>query len=114
MLPRETKITPGSNLMWESSRMMLPEHAEALLKQARKRSKKEKPELDEQHLEELDRRIVQAYRSQKRVTVKVFGEWEVRNLTGQIIRIDPYKRQIRLKAGEAYFWLKWDDLLEVD
>ncbi|MDQ0341104.1 putative DNA-binding transcriptional regulator YafY [Caldalkalibacillus uzonensis] len=32
MLRMETKITPGSNLMWISRRMMLPEHVEVLHK----------------------------------------------------------------------------------
>ena len=32
------KLTPGYNIMWESSRMMLPEHREQLLlKNGRKR-----------------------------------------------------------------------------
>ena len=31
------KLTPGYNIMWESSRMMLPEHREQLLAQKRKK-----------------------------------------------------------------------------
>ena len=49
------KLTPGYNVMWESSRMMLPEHRSSCL---RKRKEREfPPELSEEQLNDMNRII---------------------------------------------------------
>ncbi|MBP1080976.1 MULTISPECIES: YolD-like family protein [Bacillus] len=49
-----TMLTPGSNIIWESSRMMLPEHREALVARKREILLVEKPELYQQHFEDME------------------------------------------------------------
>jgi hypothetical protein len=44
---RETKVTPGSNLLW-SSKFILPEHREAMQRQDQNNRKQVQPVLDEQ------------------------------------------------------------------
>mgnify|MGYP001485560304 CR=1 FL=1 len=114
LLFKKTKITPGSNLMWESSRMMLPEHVQAFLELKRNWNKKKKPEWDDQRLEEMERVVVEAYASKRPVTVTLFGEWETRCLTGVIARLDPYQRKIRLDTEKGSIWINWTDVLDVD
>ncbi|WP_144461729.1 YolD-like family protein [Siminovitchia fortis] len=54
---KPNKLTPGSNMRWESSRMMLPEHVQAL-KDANVDSKRVKrPQLDEQEWEQVNETI---------------------------------------------------------
>lgn len=48
------KLTPGYNIMWESSRMMLPEHREQLLAQKRKKKEYTPPPLSTDQLEEMN------------------------------------------------------------
>lgn len=113
-MPRESKITPGSNLMWESSRLMLPEHVERLLRQTKEWDKKEKPQLDSQYVEELNRKMMAAFLGKKKVGLRIFGKWQDRYLTGQITHIDPDGRRVKLKTEEGFFWVKLDDVLDVD
>lgn len=51
------KLTPGYNVMWESSRMMLPEHREQLLAKKRKEREFRPPELSEEQLNDMNRII---------------------------------------------------------
>ncbi|OLP64494.1 hypothetical protein BACPU_24180 [Bacillus pumilus] len=48
------KLTPGYNIMWESSRMMLPEHREQLLFQKRKKKEYTPLPLSADQLEEMN------------------------------------------------------------
>jgi hypothetical protein len=55
---RKTKLTPASNLLWESSRIILPEHREAYLEHRRKVMEANKPkpkEPVEVQFDDLDR-----------------------------------------------------------
>ncbi|MBD3858750.1 YolD-like family protein [Bacillus sp. 28A-2] len=54
------KLTPGYNIMWESSRMMLPEHREQLLAQKRKKKEYTPPQLSTDQLEEMNFLITQS------------------------------------------------------
>ncbi|WP_332634679.1 YolD-like family protein [Halalkalibacter flavus] len=47
------KVTKGSNMRWEGSRMMLPEHVEGLQHQKEEKTKVPRHELDEQELQEV-------------------------------------------------------------
>ncbi|MFK4997714.1 YolD-like family protein [Bacillus sp. N9] len=67
MLPN--KLTPGYNLLWESSRMMLPEHRDQLLKERKKQEEFHPPILDEQQLEEINIAITQSFERKRAVTI---------------------------------------------
>ncbi len=43
---KQNKLTQGSNMRWESSRMTLPEHVEEILLWRNERDKVQKPQLD--------------------------------------------------------------------
>lgn len=47
------KLTPGFNVMWESSRMIIPQHKEAARSQAREFIKQPRPELTEEEHQEM-------------------------------------------------------------
>jgi catalase (peroxidase I) len=57
---RVNKLTPGSNLLWESSRMILPEHKERILShrdEVRRGGRRERPVMDEQEWERINEAI---------------------------------------------------------
>ncbi|AXF56756.1 YolD-like family protein [Salicibibacter kimchii] len=54
---RDNKLTPGSNMRWESLRVILPEHRERWLQHREGMKKVEKPELEEQKWEEFEQTI---------------------------------------------------------
>ncbi|RST61369.1 YolD-like family protein [Siminovitchia terrae] len=66
---RVNKLTPGYNLRWESSRMMLPEHREQLLEEMRKQQEFIPAILDNDQLQEIDRVIVKSIETRQAVTI---------------------------------------------
>ncbi|WP_018922454.1 YolD-like family protein [Salsuginibacillus kocurii] len=50
---KENKLTPGTNLRWESMRMILPEHREMMLKRREEDKKSAPPSVDDQQWEEF-------------------------------------------------------------
>ena len=92
----ENKLTPGSNLLWESSRMMLPEHKALLRQHEESRYKKQKPNYDEQLLAHLVNEIEVAFHQNKAVTITYYEQEVYHDLLGKIVAIDYEKRLIRL------------------
>jgi hypothetical protein len=72
------------NLLWESSRMMLPEHREQLLERRSRLEDTPMPELDEQQCEQLDA----AFRTHQPVRLTVHDGRKRRTLTGVVRKLD--------------------------
>jgi len=111
----QSKITPGSNLMWEGSRMMLPEHVEAIKRHQKELSKKIKPEFDEQYIIELQHKIAESLHENRDVTVKIFDEYDDLSIEGIITTIDTQQKRIRIdnRFGEPN-WVRFDEILNVN
>lgn len=70
-----------ANGLWESSRMMLPEHKESIRQHRRDLCKQQRPLLDEQRIEELVRTISVSLFTEKPVRVKLFGVYGDREVS---------------------------------
>lgn len=108
---RQTKVTPGSNLRWESSRMMLPEHVRALNQFKHEQKKKTRPEIDEQQLEYFNYRINESITKQTPVRIIVFGEYEDTEVVGIITRVDQGK--LIINCGGIYKSINFIDVLSI-
>jgi hypothetical protein len=71
-----------ANGLWESSRMILPEHKDASRRQATQVERLERPDLDDQELEIISVALKQSQVCNKTIYLSVFGEYETRSLTG--------------------------------
>lgn len=78
------KLTKGSNMRWESSRMMLPEHVQALRDHLRDDEKVKRPVLDEQEWEEIGRILSEAAAEACPVTIRYYREGFIETMTGRI------------------------------
>ncbi|WMT42572.1 YolD-like family protein [Paenibacillus sp. D2_2] len=76
------------NGMWESSRMMLPEHKEAILRSNRHLQKRTRVQLDEQELERVSRILMESLHEGREIALRLFGEYEDRGLYGTVTRLD--------------------------
>jgi hypothetical protein len=101
------------NGMWESSRMMLPEHREQILKSNRALIKKEKPELHTEELEIIAQHIRQSLLTKEEVIILLFGEYTDRSVTGIVNHVDQHKRLVRVERNNEFEWLKLDEVLKV-
>jgi hypothetical protein len=97
---RETKVTPGSNLLW-SSKFVLPEHREAMQQQDKNNRKQVLPVLDEQAQVGIDRLVWLSFDTKTVITLRVFGKFEDRLVSGVVVRIDRHLNQIKLAGGDG-------------
>lgn len=111
---KETKLTPGSNMRWESSRMILPEHREMWLRHQKEDRMKFRPLWDEQQLEEFSHRLQEAVASGMEVTLHVFDPYAEIKMTGKILHLDALNKTIKIEAGGDVRRVGVQDIMELE
>jgi len=94
---KQTKLSAGSNLLWEGSRMMLPEHKEAIITKYNEKTVKQKPQLDEQKLDEIAAFIQESYRNAVFVKITTFDYYEEQQYIGVVTALDANYKHLKLK-----------------
>lgn len=107
------KLTPGTNMLWESSRMMLPQHREAALKQQREETRRKRIELDDQEKDQIARFMLTAHKTRQAVRLRMYDEYEDVYVIGVLERIDSLTARFRVD-GEWFYMeditaLGWND-----
>lgn len=102
------------NGLWESSRMILPEHKEAILRQLDRLDARERPEIDEQELELMGSRLMQAMHDEEEVSLLIYEEYQDKELTGRVVQFDPNKQRIRLENESSKEWVNIMDILRIN
>lgn len=75
-------------MLWESSRMMLPQHVEEIRRDLREQNRKNKPELYAQESELIERAIHASLTLKQPVNLRMFDEYEDVRVVGIVERID--------------------------
>ncbi|CAM3959801.1 YolD-like family protein [Lederbergia lenta] len=112
MIPN--KLTPGYNVRWESSRMMLPEHREQLLKERSKQEEFTPPILDNDQLEEINRIIIISMEQKQEVIITFIEKYGPAQFSGWIQNVDRYERWIRLDNDQDTLLLFFKEILQID
>ncbi|WP_410514556.1 YolD-like family protein [Paenibacillus sp. BR2-3] len=102
------------NGLWESSRMMLPEHKSRIRSDERETQRRGKPVLDDQKWEEMERTLLLSLRNHVRVNIVLFDPFEDVLLSGFITSIHAHTREIKLQWAEDWKWIGLDSIVEVD
>jgi hypothetical protein len=97
------------NGIWESSRMMLPEHKAAILEKKEQIKKKAKPVLDEQKWAEMNDRLRLALEQGTELSVVVFSSGLERTITGKVLQVDVLSRRINVN-GE---WINMSGIIDI-
>lgn len=111
---KPNKLTPGFNLMWESSRMMLPEHKEAIQRKQLGQKKRPKPELDEQELVLLSDSVCLAYMKKQTVQLELHHPFRREVLSGQISKISPMEQRLKITSENGSRWILFSDILSLE
>lgn len=98
------------NGMWESSRIILPEHREAINEYRWGLKAKEKPILDEDEHETICRKILESYENRTEITLIMFDRFEDLRVIGVVERADPIGGRIRVD-GE---WFAVKDVIRIE
>ncbi|AXF54641.1 YolD-like family protein [Salicibibacter kimchii] len=105
----ENKLTPGSNMRWESMRMILPEHRERWLQHRESMKKVEKPVLDEQKWEEIERTINEAMEYGSLLEFTYWEDGFFYSIVGVCERVNVEQKQFHIIDGEDdIHYLKFD------
>lgn len=102
------------NLLWESSRMMLPEHKEALLERNRKQKELPPPLLGEDQLVELNHVILQSVDHDLAVTITYATREYPKQFWGWITKVDPQQRFIKIINDKDILTVKFEFILNVE
>lgn len=108
------KLTPGSNLLWEGSRMMLPEHKDAILRRRQEMNRRSRQEHDEQAIEEMGRIIVESAELGREIRLVVYDQYEHVEIRGGVLRIDPYQQRFLFAHDGLKTWISIRDVEEVE
>lgn len=94
--------------------MMLPEHVAMLHSQRQKQQRKKKPVLDMQAIEELEYQLQQLFHQKNLAKVTVFEKYDYRTYIGRVEKIEPHTRMIKLADQDEFYWISFDDILEIE
>ncbi|RQW22959.1 YolD-like family protein [Bacillus sp. C1-1] len=103
---KEELFVKRGNLLWEGSRMMLPEHKEGWLKLQQQESYIPLHEpLSEDSWQELGEIIMDAIRQQYDTTVTFWHDGRYHSLDGKVTKYDDLNKRIKLLLSDDYEWL---------
>ncbi|MEY4480753.1 MAG: hypothetical protein RLZZ267_1431 [Bacillota bacterium] len=103
------------NLLWESSRMMLPEHKEQLLQYQAHTRRVQKPDLDEQHLAYLSEQLQIAVQEQSEIRMQCHENHQQTSYNGTIQRLNRANRTCLLRIDEdTYQTIAIDSIIAIE
>ncbi|CAM4284061.1 ATP-dependent helicase/DNAse subunit B [Paenibacillus endophyticus] len=82
------------NGLWESSRMMLPEHKVAINEHEKTLRQRQRVELDEQELENIVRSVTESLQQRQQITLRLFHPIEELTVIGIVDRIDQLRGRL--------------------
>lgn len=98
------------NGRWEGNRIILPEHRARLQEQHRQLQRRDRPQLDEQELEQIQQRLTESQEQRKAVKVRVYHPYERRFVTGRVETIHQQRRRILVDG----YWIGMEDIEAVE
>ncbi|MDF2958469.1 MAG: hypothetical protein K0S39_204 [Paenibacillus sp.] len=96
------------NGLWESSRMMLPEHKERINRHNKELDLKTMPILDEQKLEDISRQLQAAFEGRREITLELFNPRQSFTLAGYIDKLDPFNQRLMI-GGQ---WVRLSSIID--
>ncbi|HIW33628.1 MAG TPA: YolD-like family protein [Candidatus Paenibacillus intestinavium] len=76
------------NGLWESSRMMLPEHKGSIIQKAHEQKQRKRIDLDDQELDIINEALQQSLWQRITITIKMYHLYEDLLIVGVVDRID--------------------------
>lgn len=104
----------SGNGLWESSRMMLPQHKERIKADQKEETKRKKPILHEDELEEMARNIAEYAHNKEHVAVTIFGTYKDSIIEGLIIEVSEQRKAIRIQSEHGKRWIRLLEIMNVE
>lgn len=84
------------NGLWESSRMMLPEHLQQIQQANRKLAPRTPPMLDEQEMERINNALYRSWEERLPVRIYMYDPYEESVVEGVIEQVDTIRWRVRV------------------
>jgi ethanolamine ammonia-lyase large subunit len=99
------------NGIFESSRIILPEHKTQILGYYEKLAHRTKPILHEDEMQIITAAIAESFSTGCEITLVLFDKIEDRRITGVITKVDQLRKMVRLDYGYDWDWIRLDDVV---
>ncbi|SFP12170.1 YolD-like family protein [Salibacterium halotolerans] len=108
------KLTPGSNMRWESMRMILPEWRDAWLQHQKEQKKVKKPVLDEQQWEEFEWLLNEAMKENAELVFTYWKDGFFYDVAGWCHHVNTSQQQFHIKDSEDdVHYVPFDQLTDI-
>ncbi|MBD8070353.1 YolD-like family protein [Bacillus sp. PS06] len=101
-------------MLWESNRMFLPEHKQALMDRKQQKTKFHKPELDENQFELVNQIISESIKNDRSIRITYACEYGTEQFWGWITKINHHERWLKMINDEDHLILKFERILDVE
>lgn len=102
------------NGLFESSRMMLPEHKEAYIAHQQTIRRQTRPLLDEQEAQRISHIISEAMQHKESVVLKLFNSFGEEAVAGIVTAFDPHQCRIKLRQREEDAWVNIAEIIDAE
>ncbi|MDR6726072.1 hypothetical protein J2W91_004578 [Paenibacillus amylolyticus] len=101
----------NNNGIYESSRMILPEHREAYNQHMSKVDVKVKPQIDEQEWQLIGAALSESLHTHVNVTLTLYDPYQFKELTGRISVINTFRKEIKFHFADDWDWIPFDKIM---
>lgn len=101
------------NGLWESSRMMLPQHKERVVEHISRRAVKNKPILHDDERDIMTQNINLSLNHKESVIIEIFDEYENRSIEGKVTSVSPLGKKLKVESMTGFEWVDFDELVSV-
>ncbi|WP_336775320.1 YolD-like family protein [Paenibacillus sp. MMO-58] len=103
----------SGNGLWESSRMMLPEHKERINQHMKELTRKKRPTLHEDEWEIILNNIGESLYERKTLEIHLFDPYGDRILTGVVSDVAYHLKRFKVEEEGASEWVDFRELVSV-
>ena len=101
------------NGLFESSRMMLPEHREQFVRKQGEIGRRNRPVLDDQALEQYALLLMESMEREEEVVIRVFDPYADADVAGRVVKIDFTMRRIKVAGRGETVSIRFADIVHV-
>lgn len=102
------------NKLWESNRMFLPEHRQALLNRKLKQREVQSPILDQDQFEEINRIIVESIERDQSLIITYSDIYGPEKFGGWITKINRYENWLRIINDEDFLVIEFEKIIDAE
>lgn len=102
------------NKLWESNRMFLPEHKEALFKRKKEIQKIPKPLLDEDALQQLQIQLLDTLHQKRERRFSYYEDGQLLNVDGWIAKIHSLERWLIISNQNENKKISLENIVEIN